>query len=276
MDLGSKNFMLRDTLAFKRKWYYYLAIPFDILLRNNWIFYAIFAKDLGHASIVSFCVSLSEVIRRGVWVVFRVENEHCTNVVRSRASRDVPLPYETRDSTEALLETTSNEQEQRRQGVRVDGAAEQTPRPAAVESSRRGTTTSSVDLEHGQTTPASLRRRPTFSADSPVARALRRVGSTMMSAHAQDYERKRKPETGVVGGDSDDDHSSDSDSGGSKTPLTKKGAKKAHAEQGRDRQRVFDSTREEAIEDVDPDEERNRLDTAQAEMAFDLGRPGHT
>lgn len=53
--------------------------------------------------------------------------------------------------------------------------------------------------------------------DSPFARALRQVGSTMLSAHAQDYERKRKPELGsrdpeVAEDDDDDDDDASSDS----------------------------------------------------------------
>ena len=28
-----------------------------------------------------------------MWSLFRVENEHCNNVGKFRASRDVPLPY---------------------------------------------------------------------------------------------------------------------------------------------------------------------------------------
>jgi hypothetical protein len=65
----------------------------DPILRFNWIFYAIYTHDAQHATIVSFAVSLSEVLRRGLWTLFRVENEHCSNIKKEKASRDLPLPY---------------------------------------------------------------------------------------------------------------------------------------------------------------------------------------
>ncbi len=63
----------------------------DPILRFNWIFYVIFTNNLQHSALLSFMVSLSEVLRRAMWTLFRVENEHCTNVGRFRASRDVPF-----------------------------------------------------------------------------------------------------------------------------------------------------------------------------------------
>lgn len=93
MDWGSKNFMLRDELAFKHTWIYYIAVVVDPLLRCNWIFYAIYANEVQQSAKVSFFVALSELVRRFIWVFFRVENEHCSNVQRFRASRDITLPY---------------------------------------------------------------------------------------------------------------------------------------------------------------------------------------
>ncbi|EFR00998.1 SPX/EXS domain-containing protein [Nannizzia gypsea CBS 118893] len=90
----SKNPYLRDYLGFRRRWVYYIAMIIDPILRFNWILYAIFINDIQHSAVLSFAVALSEVCRRGMWTIFRVENEHCTNVGRFRASRDVPLPYD--------------------------------------------------------------------------------------------------------------------------------------------------------------------------------------
>ena len=45
----------------------------DPLLRFNWIFYAIYSHDLQHSAILSFFIGLSEVLRRGMWALLRVE-----------------------------------------------------------------------------------------------------------------------------------------------------------------------------------------------------------
>ena len=45
--------------------------------------------------------------------------------------------------------------------------------------------------------------------DSPVARALKRVGSTVLTAHAQDYERRRPTTVEEGGSDEEDDDESD-------------------------------------------------------------------
>lgn len=78
MDPYAKHPFLRSTLAFKYAWWYYAAILIDPILRFNWIFYAIYANNTQHSSLVSFFVAFSEVLRRGMWTLFRVENEHCT------------------------------------------------------------------------------------------------------------------------------------------------------------------------------------------------------
>ncbi|EME81897.1 uncharacterized protein MYCFIDRAFT_203845 [Pseudocercospora fijiensis CIRAD86] len=93
-DLYAPKKFLRPTLAYRKKaWIYYAAMVIDPILRFNWIFYAIYTSDVQHSSIVSFLVGFTEVLRRGMWTVFRVENEHCTNIERQKASRDIPLPY---------------------------------------------------------------------------------------------------------------------------------------------------------------------------------------
>lgn len=269
LDFESKNFLLRDTLAFKKKWYYYAAMPLDVIGRFNWIFYAIFTHDVGHASVVSFFVSFSEICRRGMWAIFRVENEHCTNVNRSRAIRDVPLPYVIHESTEHLIDKSPKAQEERRQGIRLDNelATAGKPSPALTASPSQRTTTG-IDIEHGGATPASLRRRPTFSADSPVLRTLRRVGSTIQQAHAQDYERKKRPDLADEHDDSDDG-SSDSDTGKTRPRLTRHNTKKRRDEERRERQRAFDELPEDPNVEEDA-ERRDREDIAAAEDAFDL------
>jgi hypothetical protein len=85
--------LLRNITALRPVWIYYLIMVVDPILRFSWIFFAIFTHDSQHSTIVSFMVSLAEVIRRGLWTLLRVENEHCANVAQYKASRDTPLPY---------------------------------------------------------------------------------------------------------------------------------------------------------------------------------------
>ncbi|KAL2260038.1 hypothetical protein VTK26DRAFT_6096 [Humicola hyalothermophila] len=85
--------LLRDFTALRPVWIYYFMMIVDPILRFSWIFYAIFTHNTQHSNIVSFLVSLSEVIRRGLWALLRVENEHCSNVAQYKAARDTPLPY---------------------------------------------------------------------------------------------------------------------------------------------------------------------------------------
>ncbi|TKA81607.1 hypothetical protein B0A55_03565 [Friedmanniomyces simplex] len=242
----SKPFpLLRSTLAYrKRVWWYYIAIFLDPILRFNWIFYIIYRGDMQHSSLVSFFIALSEVVRRGVWVVFRVENEHCANVGRARAMRDLELPFEV-DQKARKVGVTGPEFVEAAQSA--DSALEVGDAAAATTAHHRdplvssalSTTASGRDIEAGLRTPgasasasASLRqRRPGMAAEaeraqeSPVYRALQRVGTTFLTAHAQDYERKRRPGEGGEGGkkkdgkgdveeDDEDGDEEDSDSDG--------------------------------------------------------------
>lgn len=84
---------LRAVLSLPSPYYYYAAIVLDVILRFNWVFYVAFTHSTQHSSIASFLISVSEITRRGMWTIFRVENEHAANVSRFKASRDVPLPY---------------------------------------------------------------------------------------------------------------------------------------------------------------------------------------
>ena len=154
----------------------------DPILRFNWIFYAIFSGELQHSALLSFFVGFSEVCRRGVWTLFRVENEHCTNVGRFRASRDVPLPYEIMPPSPS---TPGGEEPE------AHPSPEQSSRPAPFQASPSSVGMSS-NLE-AQPHSGSLRRRQTMT-NTPMQRGIARVGTIMTQAHAQDFERKRRPE----------------------------------------------------------------------------------
>ncbi|KAL6722347.1 Xenotropic and polytropic retrovirus receptor 1 [Lecanora helva] len=179
---------LRDVLGYKRPWVYYLAMVLDPILRFNWIFYAIYASELQHSALLSFFVGFSEVCRRGMWTLFRVENEHCTNVGRFRASRDVPLPYEIEPPTPPSAEDTTPESHPPTQTDHVRRASllHDADSPLDI-------TAASSTLE-AQPSSGSLRRRTSHTLSStPIQRGIARVGTIMQQAHAQDFERKRRP-----------------------------------------------------------------------------------
>jgi hypothetical protein len=167
----AKHKLLREVLAFSRAWIYYVAMVVDVIIRFNWIFYAIFVHDLQHSAALSFVISLTEIIRRGMWSIFRVENEHCTNVLLFRASRDIPLPYDV--PAPAIL------------APGLDGA-----QPDDMQLQDQLPTTPFMapgDVETGTPSISSLRARtraPSFA---------KAVGNAMSTAHAQDFQRRRLP-----------------------------------------------------------------------------------
>ncbi|KAH1491873.1 hypothetical protein KXV92_008653 [Aspergillus fumigatus] len=161
----AKHPLLREVLAFRKVWVYYAAMVADVIIRFNWIYYAIFARDMQHSALLSFMVALSEIFRRGVWTIFRVENEHCTNVLLFRASRDVPLPYE--------VASPEVEADHPGEDVQLQDQHATTPLSAPA------------DIEQGTPIPPGLTTHP---------RGLSRVGSLMATAHAQDFERRKRPD----------------------------------------------------------------------------------
>jgi hypothetical protein len=171
---------LRDRLAYRHVWVYYAAIILDVVLRQQWILYALFQHDLQHAAALSFFVGLAEVLRRGLWSLFRVENEHCNNVGKFRASRDIPLPYDDPSKT--------------KMGDSEDGSEESPPLHAASHPASSG-----VDVERAGQSPAgmgsSLRQRKSRASPhpTPAIRAIQRVGTLISAAHAQDFEKRKKP-----------------------------------------------------------------------------------
>lgn len=167
---GAKTRFLRNVRGYKQPWIYYIAMVVDVVLRFNWIFYVIYTHDVQHSSTASFFVGLSEVTRRGMWTLFRVENEHCANVARFKASRDVPLPYKLDESSTESL-----------QHAQTETAHGQATEPSPGLSRRRSRTTAS---ETGDTESGSVRyRAPSRTLTSIVA-----------DAHTQDFEKKRKPD----------------------------------------------------------------------------------
>jgi len=253
----------------------------DPIIRFNWIFYAIYTEDLQHSTIVSFVVGLTEVCRRGMWMIFRVENEHCTNVGRFRASRDAPLPYEIDSSSTTTLasDPPSGPAQPVKQGPHIgfpepaEHVHEPAPRPSPAQAS-------GVDLErvssHPITAAESLRRRTAPAArGSPMARALSRVGTLLHTAHAQDFERKRRPEDALI--DEDEDEEGDSDSEAERPSSSPSRMQQRSRSQGAPAQEggpdISDVERGPSDESEDEDREMaendaNRDDTQRAEGAL--------
>ncbi|KAL1551058.1 phosphate transporter PHO1 10-like isoform X1 [Salvia divinorum] len=94
----SKNLFLRDKLIIPHKNVYFVAIVLDIFLRFAWL-QLVLILDVHslHGKTVSTIFSCLEILRRGLWNFFRLENEHLNNVGKFRAFKSVPLPFNYED-----------------------------------------------------------------------------------------------------------------------------------------------------------------------------------
>ncbi|KAI3794027.1 hypothetical protein L1987_36652 [Smallanthus sonchifolius] len=97
----SKNPWLRDKLILPNKSVYFVAMVLNVILRLAWMQTVLDFHEAPwlHRSTMIFIVACLEIIRRGLWNFFRLENEHLNNVGKFRAFKSVPLPfsYEDRD-----------------------------------------------------------------------------------------------------------------------------------------------------------------------------------
>ncbi|AGO11696.1 AaceriADL080Wp [[Ashbya] aceris (nom. inval.)] len=106
LQFQSTNFLLRDDLylAGKRNWQtgqyskrrktiYYLSMLSDVVIRFQWVVYAIAPKVIQQSAVTSFILGILEVVRRFIWIIFRVENEHVANVHLFKITGETPLPY---------------------------------------------------------------------------------------------------------------------------------------------------------------------------------------
>jgi xenotropic and polytropic retrovirus receptor 1 len=190
----------------------------DLILRFNWIFYAIYQEQIQTFSKMNFGIAISEVIRRWIWAVFRIENEHCANITQSRAHNEVVLPYisqrfnessgnaahaetahETLNHAEVLGEDQDAavsrplRQHQQHPGLQTDLENQDAHRLArAVD----------TDRENGPEQPKPLRRSSRQST-------LSRMGTIIGRAHTEDFERKRGGGGGSVVGEDEDEESSE-------------------------------------------------------------------
>jgi len=175
---GAQKRFLRNVRAYKHAWPYYVAMVIDPILRFNWVFYIIYTHDLQHSSIASFLIAFSEVSRRGMWTLFRVENEHCANVAHFKASRDIPLPYPLSSAMES--DTFAGQHT----GSESPEAQATTTQASPALSRHRSKTKAAEEGESAPELPSGLRHR------APT----RTLTSMFAEAHTQDFEKKRRPE----------------------------------------------------------------------------------
>lgn len=208
---SEKHPLLRDTLALKSVWWYHTAIVLDVILRCNWIFYVIFRDDIQHSALNSFCIALSEVTRRAIWTILRVENDHCSNVGSNFAIREITLPYKTQTSDE-----TDKMDHQRRDLEPFssnESSSQQVASPVDLETAPQGITSSaqlSNQASNREDAMSSLRRRQSVQpSDAKSPSFHTRIGELISGAHAQDFERARKDVVNTVLPDEDDDDDDD-------------------------------------------------------------------
>ncbi|KAK3359866.1 EXS family-domain-containing protein [Lasiosphaeria hispida] len=182
--------LLRGITALKQTWVYYLIMVIDPILRFSWIFYAIFTHNTQHSTVVSFFVAFAEVVRRGMWTLLRVENEHCSNVAQYKASRDIPLPYQLDTIAEGHSDDSPDafaDEDHASPHSTAMGRA-RTPVPPSIRiATATGTPTSLAEgLQPEEGGGSTLRRRLTDTGRRSILQA-------MAEAHKQDFE-KRKPQ----------------------------------------------------------------------------------
>ena len=122
--------LLREPLGFNWPVAYYFAMVVDPLIRFNWIFLIVLSDELQRSAMTPFIISLTEILRRAFWALFRVENEHMTNVGMFRASRDIPLPYHLHSPEESPTAEARGEEESQSQVLEAQTG--QSPKPMST------------------------------------------------------------------------------------------------------------------------------------------------
>ncbi|PKI75492.1 hypothetical protein CRG98_004162 [Punica granatum] len=90
----SRNSYLRDRLLVPHKSVYFAALVLDIVLRIAWMQLVLeFSLPALQEMAASTTLSCLEIVRRGIWNFFRLENEQVNNVGQYRAFKSVPHPF---------------------------------------------------------------------------------------------------------------------------------------------------------------------------------------
>ncbi|KAM7270905.1 hypothetical protein ACFE04_030119 [Oxalis oulophora] len=94
LQKNSKNPWLRNELMLRRKFIYYISMGLNFILRLAWL-QTVLHYNFEHVDyrITGLFLASLEVIRRGQWNFYRLENEHLNNAGKFRAVKTVPLPF---------------------------------------------------------------------------------------------------------------------------------------------------------------------------------------
>ncbi|WOH15445.1 hypothetical protein DCAR_0934986 [Daucus carota subsp. sativus] len=94
LQKDSKNPWLRNELMLRQKFIYFLSMGLNLILRLAWL-QTVLHYNLGSIDyrITGLILAALEVIRRGQWNFYRLENEHLNNAGKFRAVKIVPLPF---------------------------------------------------------------------------------------------------------------------------------------------------------------------------------------
>ncbi|PNY10371.1 phosphate transporter PHO1-like protein [Trifolium pratense] len=96
---NSRNPWLRDKISVPYKSVYFVAMVLNVILRLAWMQSVVGIKEASflHRTALTAIVACLEILRRGIWNFFRLENEHLNNVGKYRAFKSVPLPFNYQD-----------------------------------------------------------------------------------------------------------------------------------------------------------------------------------
>ncbi|KAL5143527.1 Phosphate transporter PHO1 9 [Glycine soja] len=99
---NSRNPWLREKLSVPNKSVYFVAMVLNVILRLAWMQSVLGIREAPflHRTALTALVTCLEILRRGIWNFFRLENEHLNNVGNYRAFKSVPLPFNYEDDEE--------------------------------------------------------------------------------------------------------------------------------------------------------------------------------
>ncbi|CAL5421485.1 unnamed protein product [Camellia sinensis] len=101
LQFHSNNPWLRNELMLRRKFIYYISMGLNLVLRLAWL-QTVLHYNFGSVDyrVTGLFLAALEVIRRGHWNFYRLENEHLNNAGKFRAVKIVPLPFHEVDDPE--------------------------------------------------------------------------------------------------------------------------------------------------------------------------------
>lgn len=94
LQMNSKNQWLRNELMLRQKSIYFLSMGLNLVLRLAWL-QTVLHYSFGNVDyrVMGLFLAALEILRRGLWNFFRLENEHLNNAGNFRAVKTVPLPF---------------------------------------------------------------------------------------------------------------------------------------------------------------------------------------